>query len=367
MTHSFAQGEEFEILLKPQNNIRKLYLEITNRCNLKCKMCYRQVWDHELGYMPVEQIEKIIEQLTAFPKLERVVLGGIGEPVYHPQFAKVVKLFNGKYPLAITTNGTLLEKEIIELLVKEKVLEIIISIDSSLDQGFKDIRQTELMPILEKQKILADIKKQKNITYPKVSWEFVAMKSNIETLPQVINIASEVGVTAIYVTHMMPVEVENAAEILYENGITKEIRAIFLKAVNLGLAKGINVVLPNTNLKTDRVCRFVNNYTTVIGWNGEVCPCYRLLHPCQEVIYNRKKKISQKSYGNVKEKPLEEIWKSPEYMKFRYRVQHNLYPSCTDCDLVDGCDLVESSDLDCMGHSPACGDCLWARGMIYCP
>ena len=367
MTYSFVQGEEFEVLLKPQNNIRKLYLEITNHCNLQCKMCYRQVWDHELGYMPVEQIEKIIEQLVAFPKLEKVVLGGIGEPTYHPQFAKIVKLFSDRYPLVITTNGTILEKDIAELLVKERVLEIIVSVDSSLDQEYKAIRQIELAPILEKQKILAGMKKQKNSTYPKISWEFVAMKSNIENLPRLIEAAVEIGVSTIYVTHMMPVEIENIAEILYENGLTKETKAIFRRAVNLGLAKGISVVLPNTDLKTDRACRFVNNYTMVIGWSGEVCPCYRLLHRCQEVVSNRKKKIFQKSYGNIKEKSLEKIWKLPEYMKFRYRVQHNLYPSCTDCDLVDGCDLVVNSELDCMGHSPACGDCLWARGMIYCP
>ena len=367
MIHSFVQGEEFEVLLKPQNNIRKLYLEITNHCNLQCKMCYRQVWSHELGYMPMEQIEKIIEQLTAFPKLERVVLGGIGEPTYHPQFIEIVKLFSSKYPLTITTNGTLLEKEIAELLVKEKALEIIVSVDSSLDQGFKDIRHIELTPILEKQKYLTNLKKQKNTIYPRLSWEFVAMKSNIATLPQLVKIAAEVGVSTIYVTHMMPVEMENAAEILYENGLTRDTETIFRRSANIGLASGINVVLPNTNLKTDRACRFTNNYTTVITWDGEVCPCYRLMHPCQEVVYNRKKKLFQKSYGNIKEKPLEEIWKSSEYMKFRYQVQYNLYPSCTDCDLVDGCDLVVDSELDCMGHSPACGDCLWARGIVYCP
>lgn len=367
MSYRLAQGEEFEVILKPKNNIRKLYLEITNHCNLECKMCYRQVWNNEMGYMPIEQVERVIQLLENFPQLERIVLGGIGEPTYHPQFAEIVRLFKGKYPLAITTNGTLLEKDIVELLVDEKVAELIVSVDSSLDEGFKNIRQTALTPLLEKQTYLKELKQLKKTIYPRLSWEFVAMKSNITTLPQVVIIGSELGVSTIYVTHMMPVRVDNVKDVLYENGLTTEVNAIFRRAVNVGFVKGINVILPTTDLKTDRACRFMNNYSTVISWDGEVCPCYRFLHPCQEIVNKRNKKLLRRSFGNIKEKTLEDIWTEQEYMKFRYKVQNNLYPSCTDCDLVDGCDLVSDSELDCVGNSPACGDCLWARGIVYCP
>ncbi|KUO51278.1 MAG: hypothetical protein APF76_17510 [Desulfitibacter sp. BRH_c19] len=367
MSYRLAQGEEFEVILKPKNNIRKLYLEITNHCNLQCKMCYRHVWENDMGYMPIEQVEKIIGELESFPNIERVVLGGIGEPTYHPQFAEIVKLFKGKYPLTITTNGTLLEKEVAELIVAEEVAELIISVDSSLEEGFKDIRQIELTPLLEKQKYLKDLKQKRKTIYPRLSWEFVAMRSNITTLPQVVRLGAELGVSTLYVTHMMPVDIESVGEILYEKGLTREVGAIFRRAVNVGFATGINVVLPTTDLKTDRACRFVNNYSAIISWDGEVCPCYRLLHPCQEIVSKRSKKLLQKSYGNIKEKTLEDIWTAPEYMKFRYKVQNNLYPSCTDCDLVDGCDLVVDSELDCIGNSPACGDCLWARGIVFCP
>ncbi len=367
MPYKLTYGEEYEVLLKPKSNIRNLYLEITNHCNLECKMCYRQVWQQEMGFMPLETVKEIAQQLEDFPRLEKVIIGGIGEPTYHPNFFEIVKCLAQKIPIVITTNGTLLNRQILNLIVEENIIELVISVDSSLEEGFQLIRKTELAPVLEKLQLLNKLKKKHNTVFPRISWEFVAMKDNIDTLPQVVRAGSLLGVTTIYVTHLMPVDKVNSEQVLYKNGMTSQVENIFRRAVNVGLATGINVVLPQTELKTDRSCRFTNNYGTVISWDGDITPCYRLLHPCREIVYGRTKNLLRKSYGNIYKNRLKEIWSSPEYMKFRFRVQNNLYPSCTDCDLVDGCDLVADTELDCMGHTPACGDCLWSRGIIHCP
>lgn len=61
------------------------------------------------------------------------------------------------------------------------------------------------------------------------------------------------------------------------------------------------------------------------------------------------------------------IWNSLEYSNFRGRITNNLYPSCIDCDLVDGCDYAKNEKVDCYALSPSCGDCLWSRQFATCP
>lgn len=54
-------------------------------------------------------------------------------------------------------------------------------------------------------------------------------------------------------------------------------------------------------------------------------------------------------------------------IKILERVYNNRYPSCLDCDLVDGCDFVRTSEYDCYAIKPSCADCLWSRRFAICP
>jgi hypothetical protein len=91
------------------------------------------------------------------------------------------------------------------------------------------------------------------------------------------------------------------------------------------------------------------------------------LHSYTEYIFGREKQVNAHSFGNVFKEPLYEIWNSSEYTLFRYIVGNALFPFCTDCPLRDSCDLVQTTDSDCFGNTPSCGDCLWAKGIIRCP
>src|SRR5215831_14784498 len=56
-----------------------LYLETTNRCNLPCTTCPRTYEDLEPpANMSFELFRRIVDQ---YPKIARVVLHGVGEPL----------------------------------------------------------------------------------------------------------------------------------------------------------------------------------------------------------------------------------------------------------------------------------------------
>lgn len=142
---------------------------------------------------------------------------------------------------------------------------------------------------------------------------------------------------------------------------------MFHKVVSYAFRKGIKLTLPNCELKTERRCGFIDDGATFVAASGEIVPCYRLSHTYQEYVFGRRKTVFRHSFGNLHEKGLREIWESKEYKSFRESVDNNKYPSCTDCDLVEWCDLAKDTTTDCYTASPSCADCLWTRRFVICP
>jgi len=51
---------------------RKVYLEVTTRCNLHCATCVRNVWGEPLEDMDEETFGLVLEQMAALPELREV-------------------------------------------------------------------------------------------------------------------------------------------------------------------------------------------------------------------------------------------------------------------------------------------------------
>ena len=106
---------------------KKIYIEITNICNLKCKFCPETQRNKQ--FMTVENFEETIRKIHKHTKL--VCLHVKGEPLLHNKLDEVLKILE-KYNLKanITTNGTLI-KDKLEILKKSKsVRQINFSIHS---------------------------------------------------------------------------------------------------------------------------------------------------------------------------------------------------------------------------------------------
>jgi len=103
-----------DLVYHPVPSIERLYLELTNRCNLSCEMCYRQDWNEPLGDMSKEILSSIEGEVAAFPDLKEVILGGIGEPTIAYNFHQAVELFASRYEVTVTTNGITLDETLVK-------------------------------------------------------------------------------------------------------------------------------------------------------------------------------------------------------------------------------------------------------------
>ena len=106
---------------------KKIYIEITNICNLKCKFCPDT--NRKKEFMSVENFEQVIKKIHRHTNL--VCLHVKGEPLLHPDLNELLKILE-KYNLKtnITTNGTLINKNIDILKKSEAVRQINFSIHS---------------------------------------------------------------------------------------------------------------------------------------------------------------------------------------------------------------------------------------------
>ena len=113
---------------KPKKQFAKIYIEITNVCNLDCSFCHgtkrRPCTISEADF---ELYAKKIADFTDY-----VYLHVMGEPLLHPRLEELINIAHRTgLKSSITTNGTLLKKQL-PMLVKnaDKLYKISISLHS---------------------------------------------------------------------------------------------------------------------------------------------------------------------------------------------------------------------------------------------
>ena len=122
--------------------LKKIYIEITNVCNLKCSFC--PVSTRPKEFMSVDNFEKIIKKIHKYTKL--VCLHVKGEPLLHPnldKFLDVLEKYNMK--ANITTNGTLIKEKLEVLKNSKAVRQINFSIHSITEN--KEINEQYLLDV----------------------------------------------------------------------------------------------------------------------------------------------------------------------------------------------------------------------------
>ena len=130
---------------------KKIYIEITNICNLKCEFCPETC--REKRSMSIQEFEKVIEKIQRYTNL--VTLHVKGEPLLHKNLEEILQILD-KYNLKtnITTNGTLI-KEKLEIIKKSKAVRQINFSIHSITQN-ENLNNQYLQDIFESVEKLED-------------------------------------------------------------------------------------------------------------------------------------------------------------------------------------------------------------------
>ncbi len=85
---------------------KKVYVEITNNCNLNCSFCTHNKRLNK--FMSTDEFRLILNKLTGYTK--HLYLHVLGEPLLHPNIVELIDLASSAYNINITTNGYLLKR-----------------------------------------------------------------------------------------------------------------------------------------------------------------------------------------------------------------------------------------------------------------
>lgn len=318
------------------------YLGLISHCNLSCNLCPihspKLKNKFEGGIMEKKISAKVLSELKKFsPSLKLIYLQEYGEPFLYKDLFEIIKEIEEILPntnIGITSNGTLLNDNLIEKLLKSKISSITFSLDAATEQTYQKIRVGgNFQLVIRNIKKLIAQRKKMNLQTPTIATNFVITRLNLHEIPQYFDLCEMMGVDGIGFVHPFGLfDSDKEDLILPLNEKENEYSRLFLKIKNeIEIAKpnlinrcNIPNILPNEFI-TD--CSFNGKSSMFINIKGDIYPCCVLAAKGQEIGSNIKK------MGNVCNKSLQEIWDSFEFAEFRENFfKGNLpHPLCKMC------------------------------------
>ncbi len=123
----------------------RLYIEITNMCNMSCSFCAKNQRPNKI--MSVEEFRHVVEEVA--PVTNYIYLHVLGEPLTHSDLEEFIAIgHENQLKVNITTNGTLLAKRR-EMLVNAPGLRKISVSLHSIEEGSLNANEQYLKEVAE--------------------------------------------------------------------------------------------------------------------------------------------------------------------------------------------------------------------------
>jgi MoaA/NifB/PqqE/SkfB family radical SAM enzyme len=186
----------------------KVLMDISNKCNLRCKMChfsFDRVFYRPSEFLSPADFTRIANEV--FPFAHTVVLSAGSEPTVSPHFEEILRIASG-WPmdeLKFLTNGTLFTESMSTAVLDSRVTQIDVSVDGACADTYEKIRRgARFDRLVRNLKRLHEMKRRRGQSTPLVQFNVTLMKSNLDELEQFVDLAEECGVERIGCRHLMP-------------------------------------------------------------------------------------------------------------------------------------------------------------------
>jgi radical SAM protein with 4Fe4S-binding SPASM domain len=341
--------------------------DFTHKCNLNCKHCYSNSGAASQEELTTKEAIEVVDQLADFGVIALAFSGG--EPLSRKDFFEVAAhaVERGLY-VSVATNGTLLTKENVKKLKHTGINYVEVSIDGATSQthdSFRGVpgafdRATAGLRNCVEADLCACI-------------ATTATKSNIGEMPQILNLAEEIGAERFTYFNFVPT---GRGKEHFDQDLSPEEREKLMIYLLDRMSKGYKVTILTTAPQLARValqCQGVGDEATMSMAHMQTvkvskkavpladfiggCGAGRLycslspqgiVHPCVFFPVN---------VGNLKKEKFKEIWLNSKLFQ-AFRDRNNLKGACGKCGykyICGGCRARASAyHDDCFSSDPGC-------------
>jgi len=314
-----------------------IVMEVVSHCNLRCPTCRVTQANHKPEVMPFSKFVTMANLLTPYLRQTRVLNISSSESLLHPRIfdmIDVARAINPKLYISIITNGMLLSEDKQKELLKRGINLICVSIDGAKKETTESIRVGSHFETV--------IRNTKSFISKggMVRTIYTVRDNNIGDLIDFVDLASEIGICIIKCTGLMTYRPEDVKHGLYSYEGLPSVDEIFKQAEEKAKSKGIEFSHKPTKLvENEGYCCL--DRVMYVGLNGDISPCVYLSEPSPLSLFDKTRITETVIWGNVFDKPIQDIWLSNESLSFRQ-------------DLMNGTD-TEPCKLCGMKYIPACG------------
>jgi radical SAM protein with 4Fe4S-binding SPASM domain len=287
-------------------------IEPTTACNLRCPECPSGLrsFSRPTGNLKEDFFRKTIDELHK--EVFYLTFYFQGEPYINPDFLEMVKYAHSKGIYTSTsTNAHFLNEENARKTVESGLDRLIISIDGTTQETYEAYRKAgKLSNVIQGTKNILKWKKELKSRKPEVIFQFLVVKPNEHQIPELYQLAKELGVDKVKLKTAQIYDFENG------NPLIPSIGHYSRYAQQPDGTYKIKNLLKNECWKLWHSC--------VITWDGIVVPC------CFD-------KDAEHKMGDLKEGSFKEIWSGSAYSAFRKQLLRgrDQIDICTNC--TEGC------------------------------
>jgi radical SAM protein with 4Fe4S-binding SPASM domain len=319
--NDFESDRHFTVL---RSNPQRIVFEITNKCNLRCRMCGQS---HRKFSGVDMSIDTFMRTECFWPTAYDVSLFGWGEPLLNPHLEEFFYIVSAHQPrIFVLTNGMVLTEALIKKFIEGDLAFLNISVDGATPETYNTIRRgSDFHTVIANIKKIVEAKKKYNTSNPYLRMVFVGMRKNIEEFPMFVELASKLGVDEAKMVYMIAYGDEMVEQVLFYH---KELsNRILEEAEEKAVKLKIKVTLPEKFLLNEE------------GGNGKDVQLKRrnCLRPWDELFVQSDGRVrlcmlSHEIMGDLHRESVEMIWNNKKFQQFRKTVnsEHPI-STCRHC------------------------------------
>jgi radical SAM protein with 4Fe4S-binding SPASM domain len=321
-----------------------LQLEVTSACNLACEMClvsYREPVNRAAGAMPMETFRRLVD---GTPGLDRLTLQGLGEPLLQPHLLEMVEYAKSRrLEVGFNTNAMLLTRARADRLVAAGLDWLHVSLDGATAATYEGIRsRADFARVGANLQHLQEAKRAAGSGRPSVRVVFVAMRRNVQELPDLVGLLAGWGVDELHVQGLSHDFADTDPAGGY-SGIRAFARAESLATVDPSTVAeafdrareraaevGVRLRLPAR--EAARAPRAAGRPGCSWPWDAAYVTSSGTVQPCCMVMGD-----DRVALGSLADADLADIWAGEEYQRFRAALLTDSPPAvCAGCSLYRG-------------------------------